>query len=93
MDVERAAKNTLAYIGDTEPSRASKGDTLQHAAWMLHGIILGYVQHEKAHRWLGYAQAILVLSAVISLSDAKRINKHAARPRQSETVTEGQTDG
>jgi hypothetical protein len=74
MNVVEAAKNTLSYV-DFDPERSDDGDNPAHAVWMLNGIVDGYVQHEKAHRWLGYAQALLVCAGIISLNDAKRCNR------------------
>lgn len=46
-----------------------------HAIWMLEGIADGYVQYDKAHRWLGYAQALLVCDGILTVDQAKGINK------------------
>lgn len=46
-----------------------------HAVWMLEGIADGYVQYEKAHRWLGYAQALLVCDGILTVYQAKEINR------------------
>ena len=34
-------------------------DSYEHIEWMLKGIIDGYVIGEKAHRWIGWAQAVI----------------------------------
>ena len=77
MDVFKAAHDSLEYTGSNGPERDIDGGSLAHASWMLHGITMGYVQHEKAHRWLGYAQALIVNHGVASLADMKEINKRA----------------
>lgn len=80
MDVKIAAKKTIvAVLGEETPKvyRDNLGKTPDHALWMLQGIVSGYIQHEKAHRWLGYAQGILVVHGNITLADAKSINKLA----------------
>ena len=79
MDIKKAARNTINAAGlkDTLPVRNDEGNTVEHALWMLHGITNGYIQHEKAHRWLGYAQAILVVREYIDLTTAKNCNRQA----------------
>jgi len=78
MNVVNAAANTLTFIGaDVVARRAEGGHRIEHAKWMLQGISRGYIQHEKAHRWLGYAQGLLVMMSVASLHDMKEANKHA----------------
>lgn len=77
MNTVIAAENALTFIAqDVIACRDEDGRTLSHAKWMLEGITSGYIQYEKAHRWLGYAQAILVGRKVASLSDMKRANQH-----------------
>jgi len=41
---------------------------------MLNGIILGYITDEKAHRWLGWAQAVVCAYEYTTLEDLKVIN-------------------
>ncbi len=78
MNPQCAAKTILNdYLQNTNDRRDPGGETLEHATWMLTGISSGYVQHEKAHRWLGYAQAILVMAQVVKLDDMKAINRGA----------------
>lgn len=60
---------------DTVAHKDDRGTTIEHARWLLEGISLGYVQHKKAHRWLGYAQALLVMHGDATLDDMKKINK------------------
>lgn len=73
MNVQKAAKATLKEHKG-EVLFVGSGDTAEHARWMLEGISKGYIQHEKAHRWLGYAQAILVMEDSGTLSEMKIIN-------------------
>ena len=76
MDIMKAASDTRDCIVTSEyPSeRDPEGITLNHAVWMLSGICLGYVQCEKAHRWLGYAQGLLVVHQQLTLEQVKGIN-------------------
>ena len=76
MDTNKAARLTSEVFGG-RATRDPDGKSIEHAAWMLQGIAMGYVQHEKAHRWLGYAQAIFVAEELLTLNDVKEINKSA----------------
>lgn len=57
------------------PNRADDGRGIEHAFWMLNEIIQGKVEGEKGHRWLGYAQGILVHEDELTLEEAKLLNK------------------
>ena len=79
MDVSKAAMFTLNCIKcDDFPSlQDNAGKEVTHAVWMLSGITMNYIKREKAHRWLGYAQALLVVHGKIDLDDAKECNRRA----------------
>lgn len=78
MNLERAAEDTIdAAREHTFSCRDEKGRKASHAIWMLEGIRDGYIQHEKGHRWLGYAQGLLVAHEVLTLDEVKGINKSA----------------
>ena len=77
----RAILDTLSVRAERDPD----GVSIEHACWMLEGLALGYIQHETAHRWLGYAQAILVTSGTNTLDEMKQVNKATtAHERQSD---------
>lgn len=80
MDAQKAAGNTLKAIPGTLPviARSEEGTGTSHALWMLKGIEDGYIQHDKAHRWLGYAQGLLVSEAYLTLEACKNANKEAS---------------
>lgn len=79
MDTQKAAELSLKRCSMERGSeRDIHGKSVEHAIWMLTGIVEGYIQHEKAHRWLGYAQAVLVQHDVISLEQCKEINERAS---------------
>lgn len=63
-------------LGDIGRSPVGVGSG--HAIWMLDGIQKGYIQREKAHRWLGYAQALLVSGGILTLDEVKTINREAS---------------
>lgn len=80
MNTLTAARSMLDLMsaepyGDMIYSRDSKGRSVKHAIWMLCGITLGYIQDEKAHRWLGYAQGILVVQRKLTLEEMKNVNR------------------
>ena len=75
MDIQLAAERTLEMVEPEGPSRDDDGRTVAHAIWMLQGIVEGYIQYEKAHRWLGYAQAILVVAGRAELGQMKHANR------------------
>lgn len=81
MDTKIAAENLMEIISDHEPdkiaSRSTDGRGTPHALWMLEGIAQGYVQGEKAHRWVGYVQGMMVTLALATLEEMKAVN-HAA---------------
>ncbi|MBW2675105.1 MAG: hypothetical protein JRD89_17130 [Deltaproteobacteria bacterium] len=81
MNVQKAAREMRQIIKNCdpafEPARSEDGKGVDHALWMLEGIIAGYIQHEKGHRWLGYAQAICVVEEVGTLDDMKQTNVSA----------------
>ncbi len=48
-----------------------------HLMWMIQGIQIGRVTGEKAHRWMGWIQACIVMQTGVTLEDMKRINQSA----------------
>jgi len=80
MDVRKAACSLInALESEVEAKRDDEGKGLSHAAWMLEGIEKGYIQHEKAHRWLGYIQGLMVTNGVVTLKDVKSINVRSGK--------------
>jgi hypothetical protein len=79
MDVVSAATKLMVVIRDSMETqyvacRSETGTGMPHYLWMLRGITNGYIQHEKAHRWLGYVQGALVSRNIVSLNDMKQLN-------------------
>ena len=84
MNIQKAAKTTMAEIESrvdlSELSANPKQNqdspcSWDHVLWMLDGIAEGYIQHEKGHRWLGWAQAVVCSKNVLDLNQLKQINK------------------
>jgi len=80
MNLRKAAQAYLEHpnIRYERPIRdLLDGFGLHHAVWMLEEIKSGKVTGEKGHRWLGYAQGMLVAFRAIDHDEAKEINKAA----------------
>ena len=87
MDVKKAAMLTREFLaplsieyfnnGTREKTRDEPASK-DHLLWMLDGIGFGYIQHEKAHRWLGYVQGVMAARECIDLRTLKNINKKAS---------------
>jgi len=82
MKIKTAARHTMQIIQehhkDAQPLRNTDDPvSINHAFWLLMGISAGYVENEKAHRWLGWAQCTIVITGMATLSDMKQINKDA----------------
>lgn len=71
MDIKRAAQRTKDKIKSNCIYTSTMGCDKEHLKWMLDGIILGYITGEKAHRWLGWAQAIIVVNLNSNLEEMK----------------------
>lgn len=78
MNIKIAAVNTLEILNNVHhvlaDERSVYGNTAEHAKWMLCGIVQDYITGEKAHRWLGYAQGLLVAQGLLTLGQAKECN-------------------
>ena len=76
MNIITAAKLTRDSMGSDDNYQTGNDDaTYQHIKWMLTSIISGYVQGEKAHRWLGWAQAIVCASGEMGLDELKELDE------------------
>lgn len=76
MNTKAIAWELLKHFGTKAlAERHPEGDTEAHLVWMLKGLISGYVEHEKAHRWLGYVQGFMVCRGLLSLNEAKDMNR------------------
>lgn len=75
MNIKQAAEKTRTYVANARndalgENKASK----EHLLWMLDGILYGYIQDDKAHRWLGYVQGVLVAFCVATVESMKLAN-------------------
>ena len=54
------------------PGRQTDQD---HLLWMLDQIDAGAITGEKAHRWIGYVQGILVAYKITSVDEMRDLNR------------------
>lgn len=73
-----AASRMLALFATPKDfEKDPEGRGIKHVKFMLNEIASERVKHEKAHRWLGYAQGMLVSSESFTLDQCKQINVEA----------------
>ena len=77
MDIKIAALETRNGFLVKTTYGNKKGCDRKHIEWMLNGIIDGYITGEKAHRWLGWAQAMICVFDSAELEDLKNVNFEA----------------
>lgn len=68
-------KNTLRHvlIGRWIPiERDPRGISINHARWMLENLP---EENDKAGRWLGYAQALMVVHGIMSLEEMRDVTR------------------
>jgi hypothetical protein len=66
----------------------AEGRTSEHAMWMLEEIISGRVTGNKAQRWLGYAQGLLVAHGRAILAEMKSANRRASEEEHEVEIVE-----
>lgn len=79
MDIRVAAASTRLTVTASDPSNWPPHGPLSqtHVEDMLERIDSGEIAGEKAHRWLGWAQAACVAAGAGTLDDMKEINHDA----------------
>lgn len=77
MDIKVAAKNTNKLIAEITMPLSPESMSRNHITWMLDEIENGNITGEKAHRWLGWAQAAAVSKGGATLEEMKQINFEA----------------
>ena len=75
MNIQLAARRTLPLAHRIPSVHPHTGGA--HVRQMLERIIEGKIIGEKAHRWLGWAQACLCFHDVATLDELKDINHNA----------------
>ena len=79
MDMDKVVNGLRELI------KSKKGDLLlpvpgrmtdqDHLLWMLEQIDNGSVTGEKAHRWVGYIQGVVVLCRLTEVKDMRTLNR------------------
>lgn len=75
MDVKIAAQETDKLIDSTNLPLSNAEYGKDHLHEMVSKITCGEVSGEKAHRWLGYLQGVVVVGGGANLEQVKMINK------------------
>lgn len=76
MDIVKAAQNTIPFVEKSlRLPHYNHEYGRNHIEDMLNKIVSGEISGDKAHRWLGYAQAAVVFGGGASLEIMKQINK------------------
>jgi len=74
MDIKMVAEKTLRRLSFM-PESGDPACGRKHIRYMLTLIIEGHITGEKAHRWLGWAQACICMQSNVSLQELKEINR------------------
>lgn len=78
MNVQQAAYETAKLIKETNLKQFDETHTAKdHLHMMIGKVGLGEVEGEKAHLWLGWVQACIVMSGGATVHEMKRINGEA----------------
>lgn len=81
MDTKLAARETLKLmVGSGAPWPRVEGKeeiNPAHIMRMLEQVESGEIWGEKAHRWVGYAQGVLLCKTDLTLEDVKYVNHNA----------------
>jgi hypothetical protein len=75
MNIKLAAEQTLQLVSyaDGLPLRQAEYG-IENIIWMLVMIKDGRITGEKAHRWLGWAQACICIGGGATMEELKEIN-------------------
>jgi len=74
MNIKIAAKNTKELVADISMPIFPEQFSRKHVNYMLDEIVSGNVNGEKAHRWLGWAQAAACSKGGATFEEMKEIN-------------------
>lgn len=97
-DCSEAARLTIKACGGIRalpaPKRDEEARSLEHAVWMLLEIYWKKIEGNKAQRWLGYAQALLVSHRWVTLEQMKQANLEASNGEKGrEPTSAADTEG
>jgi hypothetical protein len=75
MNIEEAAEAMVPLIMDMAENEDNPKADKGHLIYMAYCIIDGKVVGEKAHRWLGYIQGVMVCRYETTVEEMKQLNK------------------
>lgn len=74
MNIRSIAAACRIYIDKSNAPEHNDDFGKDHMRDMIHAIESGIVSGEKAHRWLGYLQGVLVATGGCTLQEMKDLN-------------------
>ena len=77
MNIKTAAHFTRMRIDATKVPQDNDEYGKSHLHYMVDQIVHGKVTGEKAHRWLGFLQGVIVANGGATLEQVKQINVEA----------------
>jgi len=77
MDTKTVARNLYDLVDKAALPDKHDEYGKDHLKYMLNRIIVGIVEGEKAHRWIGWVQGCVCVGKGATLEEMKRINKAA----------------
>lgn len=83
--IKAAELSLLDAGGDLlpDPERDEKGVSLPHAVWLGQQILSARVTGNKAHRWLGWMQCLLVVHGWSTLERMKEASRKASASEEA----------
>lgn len=77
MNTKIAARDLWELVDKSELPDKHDEYGKDHLKYMLNKIMLGEVEGEKSHRWIGWVQGCLCVGGAATLEEMKLINKAA----------------
>ena len=77
MNTKIAARDLWELVDKSELPDKHDEYGKDHLKYMLNRIMIGVVEDEKAHRWLGWVQGCICVGGGATLEEMKKINKAA----------------
>lgn len=75
MDILLRYDAILEAQGATVEWRPDPGTSLGHLRWMIQHLLNDFAQDEKAHRWLGFIQGIMVANGLITVTEERNFTR------------------
>ena len=85
-DAQRIAQTTLDFVDWTCFSNDKDGCDMFHIIEILQQVADGEVTGDKAHRFIGWAQAVLCMENKLPLEWARKLNKRAIEENENAVI-------